>query len=71
MAEARLPGEKLDVQVHKDSSLASTAVAEEIIRLVKATAAEGDSSLQLDNSSLVGTPQGSSQLPRPAFVKPN
>ena len=37
----RLQGESLDVQVHKDSSLASTAVAEEIIRLVKHTAATG------------------------------
>lgn len=42
MAEGRLPGERLSVQVHKDSSLASTAVAEEIIKLVKDTAAKGD-----------------------------
>lgn len=41
MGRSRLQGENLDVEVHKDSSLASTAVAEEIIELVKKTAAFG------------------------------
>ena len=41
MSRSRLQGEFLDVQVHKDSSLASTAVAEEIMQLIKETAAEG------------------------------
>ena len=41
MGRSRLQGENLDVQAHKDSSLASTAVAEEIIELVKKTAAFG------------------------------